>query len=135
MAASNKVPEVPQVPDARDTTSAYDAWTALHYNGIHLDVTGQSLVASPADRLNDQMRELIRLNKPALMELLKAGIGLDMRREFAAALQTGRLVVCATCAHYAARPTRQPDGWCALHGEIWSLVPFDCRDYRETEDQ
>jgi hypothetical protein len=50
-------------------------------------------------------------------------------KEFAAALQTGRLVICRKCSHFAARPSRQPDGWCDLHGETWAAVPFDCPEH------
>jgi hypothetical protein len=79
--------------------------------------------------ITDELRALIREHKALLLEELRSRVPVDMTPMFAAALQTGRLVICRTCGHFAARPSRQPDGWCDLHGETWAAVPFDCPEY------
>jgi hypothetical protein len=56
----------------------------------------------------------------------------DLRPEFAAALQCGRLVACIACHHFEARPKDRPDGWCKrFTTETWGKVPFRCAGYVE----
>lgn len=42
----------------------------LYAAGIHLDLKGDRLSASPAARLTDELRDLIRTHKPALVAYL-----------------------------------------------------------------
>ena len=56
----------------------------------------------------------------------------DLRPEFAAALQCGRLVACIACHHFEPRPKDRPDGWCIqFRTETWGKVPFRCAGYVE----
>jgi hypothetical protein len=56
----------------------------------------------------------------------------DLRPEFAAALQCGRLVACIACHHFESRPADRPDGWCKqFTTETWGKVPFRCAGYVE----
>jgi hypothetical protein len=56
----------------------------------------------------------------------------DLRPEFAAALQCGRLVACIACRHFESRPNNRPDGWCKQFAtETWGKVPFRCEGYVE----
>jgi hypothetical protein len=56
----------------------------------------------------------------------------DLRPEFAAALQCGRLVACIACQYFESRPNERPDGWCRqFKTETWGKVSFRCPGYVE----
>ncbi|PJI96445.1 hypothetical protein CLU85_1191 [Acidovorax sp. 69] len=47
-------------------------YLALHHAGLTLETDGHKLTATPANRLNDELRAGIRQHKPALIELLQS---------------------------------------------------------------
>jgi len=49
---------------------AADIFRRLHEAGVRLEMQGERLSASPASRLTDELRTLIRSNKPALVVYL-----------------------------------------------------------------
>ncbi len=41
---------------------------------------------------------------------------------------------CSACAHFEARPTEAPDGWCTRHKiETWAAPAFTCPTYRPAD--
>ena len=45
-------------------------WSQLHAAGVSLSLDGPLLLAGPTDCLTDELRALIRSNKPGLLQLL-----------------------------------------------------------------
>ncbi len=102
-----------------------EVMTYLTAAGLTLTIDGDQLLVSPSSRVTAAHRELIRSRRDDLIDHLR----FDTSAEYGAALATGSLVVCRACRHFTARPGRQPNGWCELHGETWAAMPFDCPDY------
>lgn len=50
----------------------FTLYLVLYHAGLTLKTDGQRLTVTPTERLNDELRESIRQNKPALIELLQS---------------------------------------------------------------
>lgn len=50
----------------------FTLYLALYHAGLTLKTDGQMLTVTPAERLNNELRESIQNNKPALIELLQS---------------------------------------------------------------
>src|SRR5262245_26587135 len=107
----------------------------LRKHGLQLTPQGEVLLVEPRAALTDELRALIRANKPAILrELAQESheAPADLRSHFAPALLCGRLVACVACIHFRSRPGERPDGWCAsFYTETWGCVPFQCTGYVE----
>lgn len=97
--------------------------------GVRLRVKDETLIAGPREAMTDVVRETIRAHRVDLLAAVSTTF--DTAAGFEEALQLGRLVICIRCEHFAARPARQPDGWCYATAEAtWARAPFQCPTYR-----
>lgn len=57
-----------------------DILTALRADGFRLTAEGDRIRIEPGDRLTDEALSLVRANKPALLDLLRAGEVTELAR-------------------------------------------------------
>ena len=108
--------------------------------GLALRPAGDSLVVSPRDLLSNELLDLIRANKAAILDELAA----EARRarqsavrnagtvlsDFRAALMLGRLHVCCNCGHFSFASHASAMGNCRrFNVEAWPFVPFWCSGF------
>jgi hypothetical protein len=80
---------------------------------------------APRERLTDELREMIRANKAALLAALSGPASTPDTPSTKAPPLPPK--ACATCAHYRAKPGQAPDGWCARHKvETWGAYAGGC---------
>ena len=68
------------------------ALSILTSRGLHAAIEGDRLTVFPADRLDDQLRDYIRKNKPVLMQ--------ELSGRWNAELAADGYVWCMDCAHW-----------------------------------
>jgi hypothetical protein len=105
----------------------------LRERGLTLSVFGQALTVHPKAAITDELRGVIRQNKPTLLRELaqertaairaaRDAADLGTYRE---AFQAGRLSLCANCAHFAFAADPAALGHCAFTDEeTWPFVPM-----------
>ena len=112
---------------------AADVMLVLGDAGLMVDVDGDRLVVGPAEYLTDELRVLIRSNKSALLEALKAagsdhGVGTEHETTRGSTVEnpltptkptSGR---CWDCLHFA-RPGLA-DGYCAQRVDLPHVYGF-----------
>ncbi|MDA8347778.1 MAG: hypothetical protein M0038_03045 [Pseudomonadota bacterium] len=77
---------------------------------------------APRERLTDELREMIRANKAALLAVLS-----EPANTPAANADPLPATACASCTHYTAEPGKTPDGWCRKHRtETWGAYAGGC---------
>ena len=97
---------------------------------IRLRLDGAQLLAEPRELLTDELRSLIRANKDGIVAALRRPL-LDATDGYETAIEIERMHICRPCAHFSARPARQPDGYCHVHDcPTWAAVPFECPDFK-----
>jgi hypothetical protein len=116
----------------------------LHEAGVTIRADGDRLIASPSERLTDELRALIRANKPVLL----AGIQTHKPARPAAGLQPApvKAFECMRCVRLTMRiehhmGTRRVFWWrCERgyvlmegrnYGERVMLAPPECNDFQQ----
>ena len=111
--------------------------------GLDARPQGGNVVVSPRDLLNDELLEVIRANKAAILKELAAETA-EARKarrsattnadplplDFRAALACGRLHVCCNCQQFKFAPDPGGLGHCGhFDVEAWPFVPFWCSGF------
>lgn len=113
----------------------------LQAAGLALRSDGDRLVVSPRDLLSDELLELIRENKAAILDELAtqaSRVGQVAARnaapvlsDFRAALLLGRLHVCCNCHQFSFAAHASGMGNCRrFNVEAWPFVPFWCSGFQ-----
>jgi hypothetical protein len=119
----------------------------LREAGLRLMARGDTLIVEPRSALTDELRAVIRENKPAILRELasetskafatrrsaavSAGPGMS---DFGAALVLGRLHVCCNCRHFEFADEPSALGHCRQLGvESWPFVPFWCARFEASK--
>jgi len=121
--------------------------TRLRDAGLSVSRNGDHLVVTPRERLTDELRARIRMQKAELLASILAVPTPDaapLRRtsagplaDFAAAIRSGTLQECHACQHFTKLIPADGDnlgvpdaGWCRRYSTVTHpLTPFWCDGY------
>jgi hypothetical protein len=127
--------------DNSEPMEEYVPGTCPDCGGLILTTHGSTLLVEPRSGLTDELRALIRAEKPAILEELAAEAA-ERRKaiksardaaplsEYDAALILGRLYLCGNCAAFQFFSDPAGLGRCSsFKVETWPFIPFWCAGF------